>query len=157
MKMNFFEIIETPINIQSVIDKVIRRNAGAVTTFIGTVRELTEGKKTLYLTYEAYIPMAEKKLKQIAEEVKEKWGDVEIAITHRVGRLDISDVAVVIAVSTPHRKAAYEANEFAMERIKEIVPIWKKEHWVTGEEWIGNQQGTKQYKSGKPDEEELHG
>ncbi|HWJ77072.1 MAG TPA: molybdenum cofactor biosynthesis protein MoaE [Niallia sp.] len=155
--MNFFEIIETPINIQSVIDKVIRRNAGAVTTFIGTVRELTEGKKTLYLTYEAYIPMAEKKLKQIAEEVKEKWGDVEIAITHRVGRLDISDVAVVIAVSTPHRKAAYEANEFAMERIKEIVPIWKKEHWVTGEEWIGNQQGTKQYKSGKPDEEELHG
>lgn len=157
MKMNFFEIIETPINIQSVIDKVIRRNAGAVTTFIGTVRELTEGKKTLYLTYEAYIPMAEKKLKQIAEEVKEKWGDVEIAITHRVGRLDISDVAVVIAVSTPHRKAAYEANEFAMERIKEIVPIWKKEHWETGEEWIGNQQGTKQYKSGKPDEEELHG
>jgi len=155
--MNFFEIIETPINIQSVIDKVIRRNAGAVTTFIGTVRELTEGKKTLYLTYEAYIPMAEKKLKQIAEEVKEKWGDVEIAITHRVGRLDISDVAVVIAVSTPHRKAAYEANEFAMERIKEIVPIWKKEHWETGEEWIGNQQGTKQYKSGKPDEEELHG
>ncbi|KAB7670636.1 molybdenum cofactor biosynthesis protein MoaE [Bacillus sp. B1-b2] len=152
-----FEITENPINIQDVIDKVTRRNAGAITTFIGTVRELTEGKRTLFLTYEAYIPMALKKLEQIGEEVKGKWGDVEIAITHRVGGLDISDIAVVIAVSTPHRKEAYAANEFAIERIKEIVPIWKKEHWDNGEEWIGNQKGTKQYRSGEPSKEEIDG
>ncbi len=151
-----FEIIDQPINIQNVIDKVIRRNAGAVTTFIGTVREITAGKKTLFLTYEAYTPMATKKLAQIGEEVKRKWGDIDIAITHRIGKLEISDVAVVIAVSTPHRKDAYEANQYAIERIKEIVPIWKKEHWENGEEWIGNQKGTKMYPDGKPGEEELH-
>jgi len=150
-----FEIIDHPINIQNVMDKVIRRNAGAVTTFIGTVREMTAGKKTLYLSYEAYIPMAIKKMEQIGEEVKEKWGDIEIAISHRVGKLEISDVAVVIAVSTPHRKDAYEANQYAIERIKEIVPIWKKEHWETGEEWIGNQKGTKMYVNGKPSEEDF--
>ncbi|CAI9396344.1 molybdenum cofactor biosynthesis protein MoaE [Niallia sp. Sow4_A1] len=150
-----FEIIDHPINIQNVMDKVIRRNAGAVTTFIGTVREMTAGKKTLYLSYEAYIPMAIKKMELIGEEVKEKWGDIEIAISHRVGKLEISDVAVVIAVSTPHRKDAYEANQYAIERIKEIVPIWKKEHWETGEEWIGNQKGTKMYVNGKPSEEDF--
>lgn len=150
-----FEIIDHPINIQNVMDKVIRRNAGAVTTFIGTVREMTAGKKTLYLSYEAYIPMAIKKMELIGEEVKEKWGDIEIAISHRVGKLEISDVAVVIAVSTPHRKDAYEANQYVIERIKEIVPIWKKEHWETGEEWIGNQKGTKMYVNGKPSEEDF--
>ncbi|MEI2367145.1 molybdenum cofactor biosynthesis protein MoaE [Niallia circulans] len=151
-----FEITDCPINLQEVIDKVVRRNAGAITTFIGTVREMTAGKKTLFLTYEAYVPMAAKKLAQIGEEVKEKWGDIEIAITHRIGKLEISDVAVVIAVSTPHRKDAYAANQYAIERIKEIVPIWKREHWESGEEWIGNQKGTKRYEDGRPSEEELN-
>ncbi|AYV68454.1 molybdenum cofactor biosynthesis protein MoaE [Niallia circulans] len=151
-----FEITDRPINLQEVIDKVVRRNAGAITTFIGTVREMTAGKKTLFLTYEAYVPMAAKKLAQIGEEVKEKWGDIDIAITHRIGKLEISDVAVVIAVSTPHRKDAYEANQYAIERIKEIVPIWKREHWESGEEWIGNQKGTKRYEDGTPSEEELN-
>lgn len=151
-----FEITDRPINLQEVIDKVVRRNAGAITTFIGTVREMTAGKKTLFLTYEAYVPMAAKKLAQIGEEVKEKWGDIDIAITHRIGELEISDVAVVIAVSTPHRKDAYTANQYAIERIKEIVPIWKREHWESGEEWIGNQKGTKRYEDGRPSEEELN-
>ena len=151
-----FEITDRPINLQEVIDKVVRRNAGAITTFIGTVREMTAGKKTLFLTYEAYVPMAAKKLAQIGEEVKEKWGDIDIAITHRIGKLEISDVAVVIAVSTPHRKDAYAANQYAIERIKEIVPIWKREHWESGEEWIGNQKGTKRYEDGRPSEEELN-
>ena len=151
-----FEITDRPINLQEVIDKVVRRNAGAITTFIGTVREMTAGKKTLFLTYEAYVPMAAKKLAQIGEEVKEKWGDIDIAITHRIGKLEISDVAVVIAVSTPHRKDAYTANQYAIERIKEIVPIWKREHWESGEEWIGNQKGTKRYEDGTPSEEELN-
>ncbi|MFD2446836.1 molybdenum cofactor biosynthesis protein MoaE [Bacillus sp. CGMCC 1.16607] len=149
--MNFFEIAKDPIDIQSVIDKVIQREAGAITTFIGSVRELTYGKKTLYLVYEAYESMAVKKLAQIGTEIETRWSGAKVAITHRVGKLDITDVAVVIAVSTPHRADSYEANRYAIERIKEIVPIWKKEHWEDGQEWIGNQLETVAYPSGKPE------
>jgi len=151
-----YEIAKDPIDIQSVIDKVVQREAGAITTFIGTVRELTKGKKTLYLVYEAYEPMAVKKLAQIGDEIKERWEGAEVAITHRVGKLDITDIAVVIAVSTPHRADAYEANRYAIERIKEIVPIWKKEHWEDGQEWIGNQLETVAYPTGKPEEADLN-
>lgn len=154
--MNLFEISKEPINTQSVIDKVVQREAGAITTFIGTVRELTYGKKTLYLVYEAYESMAVKKLAQIGDEIEERWEGSKVAITHRVGKLDITDVAVVIAVSTPHRADAYEANRYAIERIKEIVPIWKKEHWEDGQEWIGNQLETVPYPSGKPEEGDLN-
>ncbi len=153
--MKFFEISKEKIEIQSVIDKVVQRDAGAITTFIGTVRELTKGKKTLYLVYDAYESMAVKKLEQIGAEIQERWNGAEAAITHRVGRLDITDVAVVIAVSTPHRADAYEANRYAIERIKEIVPIWKKEHWEDGEEWVGNQLETVAYPTGKPEEGDL--
>ena len=154
--MNYYEISKDPINTQEVIDKVVQREAGAITTFIGTVRELTHGKKTLFLIYEAYEAMAVKKLEQIGREIEGKWANSKVAITHRVGRLDITDIAVVIAVSTPHRADAYEANRYAIERIKEIVPIWKKEHWDDGEEWIGNQKETVSYPTGKPEESDLH-
>jgi molybdopterin synthase catalytic subunit len=150
-----FAITKEPISIEEVVKKVIRPEAGAVTTFIGTVREFTNGKRTLFLQYEAYVSMAEKKLAQIGEEIKEKWPEAQVAITHRIGKLDISDIAVVIAVSTPHRKDAYEANQYAIERIKQIVPIWKKEHWENGEEWVGNQLETKAYPAGKPEEGDL--
>ncbi|MFC5466504.1 molybdenum cofactor biosynthesis protein MoaE [Lederbergia graminis] len=149
------EITREPIKIEDVYEKVVRREAGAVTLFIGTVRELTHGKKTLYLEYEAYEAMAVKKMEQIVSEMKKRWPDVEATIIHRIGRLEITDIAVAIAVSSPHRPEAYEANRYAIERIKEIVPIWKKEHWEDGEEWIGNQQGTKAYSGGKPEEEDL--
>ncbi|WP_312473179.1 molybdenum cofactor biosynthesis protein MoaE [Neobacillus sp.] len=151
-----YEISKEPINIQAVIDKVVQREAGAITTFIGTVRELTHGKKTLFLIYEAYEAMAVKKLEQIGAEIEQRWEGSCVAITHRVGRLDITDVAVVIAVSTPHRADAYEANRYAIERIKEIVPIWKKEHWEDGESWMGNQLETVAYPSGKPGAGDLH-
>ena len=147
-----FQLTEEPINVTDVMNKVIQREAGAVTLFVGTVRELTNGKKTLYLIYEAYEEMAVKKLAQIGREIQEKWSGADVAITHRTGKLDISDIAVVIAVSTPHRKDAYEANRYAIERIKEIVPIWKKEHWENGEEWVGNQLETVRYPSGRPEE-----
>ncbi|MBS4195929.1 molybdenum cofactor biosynthesis protein MoaE [Lederbergia citri] len=148
-------ITRDPIKIEEIYEKVVRREAGAVTTFIGTVRELTHGRKTLYLEYEAYEAMALKKLEQIVAEMKERWPEVEAAISHRIGRLEISDIAVAIAVSSPHRPEAYEANRYAIERIKEIVPIWKKEHWEDGEQWIGNQQGTKEYVGGKPEEADV--
>lgn len=151
-----FEISKEKIDIQTVIDKVVQREAGAITTFIGTVRELTKGKKTLYLIYEAYEAMAVKKLAQIGQEIEERWQGSQVAITHRVGKLDITDVAVVIAVSTPHRADSYEANRYAIERIKEIVPIWKKEHYDDGVEWVGNQLETVSYPKGKPEEGDLH-
>lgn len=150
------EITREPIKIEDVYQKVVRREAGAVTTFVGTVRELTHGRKTLFLEYEAYEAMAVKKLDQIVAEMTERWPGVQAAITHRIGHLEISDIAVAIAVSSPHRPEAYEANRYAIERIKEIVPIWKKEHWEDGEEWIGNQRGTKEYIEGKPGEAGLH-
>jgi molybdopterin synthase catalytic subunit len=149
-----FEIIEKSIEVDAVIKKVEDRNAGAINTFIGTVREMTKGKKTLYLKYDAYIPMAEKKLAQIGTEIQEKFPDAKVAITHRIGELTISDIAVVIAVSTPHRADSFESSRYAIERIKEIVPIWKKEHWENGEEWIGDQLEKNAYPLGKPDKEE---
>ncbi|MGM0828751.1 MAG: molybdenum cofactor biosynthesis protein MoaE [Bacillota bacterium] len=150
MKEELFNIIDEPIELQELIDKVTSREAGAVTTFIGTVREWTKGKRTVYLEYQAYKPMAINMLKTIGDEIQSKWPKTKVAITHRVGRLDISDIAVIIAVSSPHRKAAYEANEYAIERIKKIVPIWKKEHWEDGETWIGDQLENVPFPKGKP-------
>jgi molybdopterin synthase catalytic subunit len=148
---DLFEIAHSPISVEKVINKVSRREAGAITTFIGTVREFTKGKKTLSLEYQAYEPMAVKMLSQIGDEIQKKWPDAITAITHRVGKLDITEIAVVIAVSSPHRKTAYEANEYAIERIKQIVPIWKKEFWEDGTKWIGDQLETTEYPEGKPD------
>ncbi|GIN86437.1 molybdopterin converting factor, subunit 2 [Heyndrickxia sporothermodurans] len=145
-----FIISKEPINIEEVFKKVVQREAGAITTFIGTVREITGDKRTLYLEYEAYETMALKKLEQIGREIKQRWPGAKIAISHRIGRLEITDIAVVIAVSTPHRAECYEANRYAIERIKEMVPIWKKEHWDNGEEWVGNQLGSKVYPLGQP-------
>jgi molybdopterin synthase catalytic subunit len=150
MNQHLFEVVNQPIVVGEIIKKVSRRDAGAITTFIGTVREFTKGKKTLSLEYQAYVPMAVKMLSQIGDEIQEKWPDALTAITHRIGKLDITEVAVVIAVSSPHRKAAYEANEYAIERIKQIVPIWKKEFWEDGTKWIGDQLETKEYPEGKP-------
>ena len=154
MTTPMFEIVNEPIDVEQMRLKVVSRNAGAVTLFVGTVREMTKGKKTLQLEYQAYPAMAVKMLEQIAQEVSERWPEAIIAISHRVGRLTISDIAVVIAVSSPHRKMAYEANEYAIERIKQIVPIWKKEFWEDGTAWIGDQLENVPYASGAPTLEE---
>lgn len=148
---SLYEIVEDPIEVEEIIKKVERREAGAINTFIGTVREWTNGKRTMYLKYQAYQPMAVKMLQKIGAEIEEKWSDSKVAITHRIGELDISDIAVVICVSSPHRKAAYEANEYAIERIKQMVPIWKKEHWEDGETWVGDQLEKVAYPEGSPD------
>ncbi|MDM5198594.1 molybdenum cofactor biosynthesis protein MoaE [Fictibacillus enclensis] len=151
--MKPFEITKDPISVQEVIDKVIHPDAGAVNSFIGTVREMTKGKRTTYLKYEAYIPMAEKQLRKIGEEIAAEWTDAKCAITHRIGELGISEIAVVIAVSTPHRAHSFEACRYAIERIKEIVPIWKKEHWEDGSMWVGDQLETISYPKGRPESE----
>ncbi|AZH32034.1 MULTISPECIES: molybdenum cofactor biosynthesis protein MoaE [Paenibacillus] len=137
--MRVFEIVTEPILPQTYADYVLRPEAGAVTVFTGHVREWTQGVRTLYLAYEAYVPMAEKKLAEIGREIEQKWEGTRVAIAHRIGELQIGDIAVVIAVSSPHRSDAYQANEYAIERIKEIVPIWKREIWEDGTQWIGQQ------------------
>lgn len=148
-----YDIVTEPIQVESVINRVINRNAGAVNTFIGTVREMTKGKRTIYLKYEAYESMAKKQLQRIGEEIKQQWPDAKVAITHRIGELQISDIAVVIAVSTGHRDASYKASRYAIERIKEVVPIWKQEHWEDGTSWIGDQKEQTSYPSGQPSKE----
>lgn len=150
MDSSLFVITDQPIEPDEVMNKVKRREAGAITLFLGTVRELTFGKRTLFLEYESYPSMAVKQLERISEEVHERWADTCVAITHRIGRLEISDIAVAIAVSSPHRKAAYEANEYIIERIKQIVPIWKKEYGEDGSEWIGDQLNQVPYPEGRP-------
>lgn len=154
MDKNFWLTSET-IDINDVIAKVVRPEAGAISTFTGIVREFTKGKRTLYLEYQAYAVMAEKMLATIGEEIDAKWKDTRTAIVHRTGRLEISEVAVAIAVSTPHRKDAFEASSYAIERIKEIVPIWKKEHWEDGTLWIGDQLEQQSYSKEIPTEREM--
>ncbi len=112
-------------------------DAGAVVLFFGTVRNNTDGRAVKHLEYEAYPPMAEKKMADIAQEVSEKWGLDRVAMIHRVGRLEIGEVSVAVAVASPHRKDAFEAGQYAMDRLKQIVPIWKREVWADGEaEWV---------------------
>ncbi len=148
--MRNYSITEKEIDFQELVRQVIHPRSGAVATFLGTVRELTNGKRTLFLEYEAYVEMAEKKMRQIGDEIQEQFPESNVAIVHRIGRLDIRDIAVAIAVSTPHRQEAFTACRYAIERIKEMVPIWKKEHWEDGSYWVGDQLETTCYPQGKP-------
>jgi molybdopterin synthase catalytic subunit len=126
-----------PIDHVALTDMVRRPHCGAVVTFLGTVRDLTGEHMTTALEYEAYAPMAEAKMAEIAEDVRAKWTNCEVAMVHRLGRLDVGDVSVAVAVSTPHRADAFAACKHAIDRLKELVPIWKKDIGPQGEsEWI---------------------
>jgi molybdopterin synthase catalytic subunit len=112
---------------------------GAVCTFIGQVRNRARGREVAYLEYDAYVPMAEKMLRRIAEEAEAKWG-CEVAIAHRIGRIELGEASVVVAVGSPHRAQAFEACRYCIDTLKETVPIWKREvcpdgtYWIEGEE-----------------------
>ena len=136
--MKMFEVVSEELDINKYHKLTVNEHQGAVCTFTGHVREWTKGTRTVHLEYEAYIPMAEKMLAQIGDEIAERWPGVITVIGHRIGKLEISDIAVVIVTSSPHRTDSYRANEYAVERLKEIVPIWKKEIWEDGQEWIGD-------------------
>jgi molybdopterin synthase catalytic subunit len=130
------QLTEQTIDIQHVIASVEADSAGAIDVFIGTVRNNSNSKAVIRLEYEAYDSMALKKMHAIAEEAKAKWPVQKAAIVHRKGRLEIGEVAVVVAVSTPHRKAAFEACQFIIDTVKQVVPIWKKEFYKDGEVWV---------------------
>jgi MoaE-MoaD fusion protein len=112
---------------------------GAIVTFIGTVRNHARGKAVTLLEYEAYDTAAEKMLARVGDEAQAQWPDVMIAISHRTGALQPGEASVVIACASPHRDSAYAASTFAISRIKEIVPIWKKEHYEDGSTWVGSE------------------
>lgn len=135
------EIVKEKIDIGRVVESVEDPAAGGVAVFIGTTRDHSDGKSVLALEYDAYVPMALKLMNRIAAEARSRWGLQKISIVHRVGRLGIGEASVVIAVSSAHRKEAFEACRYAIDTLKEDVPIWKKEFFENGEVWVESEQG----------------
>lgn len=126
-----------PINPTEVLNRVSSHRAGAVVQFLGTTREFTGDRRTESLDYECYPAMAEKKLSDLEAEARQKWPIVECAIVHRLGHLELGEASVAIAVSSAHRRDAFEAGQWLIDRLKEVVPIWKKENWADGSsEWV---------------------
>ncbi len=129
----FIAVTTEPISADALIARLNEPAVGAVVTFVGVVRGESEGRAVDHLEYEAYPEMAERTLRQIGDEIRQRWPTIRgIAIVHRVGRLEIGETAVVIALSAAHRPGVFEALRYAIERLKEIVPIWKKEVWAKG-------------------------
>jgi MoaE-MoaD fusion protein len=132
-----FRLTEDRIDLDGVVSEVMREEAGAIATFVGTTRIHSRGRRVVHLEYEAYPGMAEKVMEEIATRLKEKYDLCEVAIAHRTGRVGIGDASVAIAVSAPHRHDALAACKEAIDTLKEQVPLWKKEVYEGGEEWIG--------------------
>ena len=136
--LDFFELTTEAIDVGSVARRVVPRECGATVTLDGYAREWTDGRKTLYLVYEAYEPMAMTEMQRLGREAHKQFEIAHMGIVHRTGRLEIGETSVVIAVSAPHRHAAFEACEWAIQELKRTVPIWKKEVYEDGEEWVGD-------------------
>ena len=132
-----FKIVDGPID-ELALESAVRTDAdGAVIVFRGVARRHSRGRDVVHLEYEAYPEMAEKVMSQIGDEMKTRWPISRVAIVHRTGVLEIGQASVVIAVSAPHRGEAFQAAQYAIDRLKQIVPIWKKEVWSDGSQWIG--------------------
>jgi MoaE-MoaD fusion protein len=132
-----FRVTEGPLSLAAVVDEVTDESAGAVATFLGTVRRESRGRTVLYLEYEAYAEMAEDVMAQIAGDLEQRYDLWAVAIHHRVGRVEIGEPSVAIAVSAPHRQDALAACKDAIDTLKQTVPLWKKEVYEGGEEWLG--------------------
>jgi len=130
-----------PLSLESLVALVADRGAatgsdGAVTTFLGLVRNHNAGRRVQYLEYEAFEPLALKAFQRISEEISGLWPDVRLALHHRIGRIEIGDASVAIAAASPHRGNAFSACRYAIERVKQIAPIWKREFFEGGDVWI---------------------
>ena len=132
-----FRVTEQPLSLEAVVGEVTDESAGAVATFLGTVRRESRGRTVLYLEYEAYAEMAEDVMAQLAADLERRHELWAVAIHHRVGRVEIGEASVAIAVSAPHRQDALAACKDAIDTLKRTVPLWKKEVYEGGEEWIG--------------------
>ncbi|HWS56134.1 MAG TPA: molybdenum cofactor biosynthesis protein MoaE, partial [Pyrinomonadaceae bacterium] len=133
---DFFELTTEPIDVGAVARRVVPRRCGATVTLDGYAREWTRGRRTLHLVYEAYEPMALAELRRLGAEARRRFDIAHIGIVHRTGRTDIGETSVVISVSAPHRRAAFEACEWAIRELKRTVPIWKKEFFEDGSVWV---------------------
>ncbi len=134
---SMFEITQQPIDVNRLVEAVRHDEDGAVVTFVGVVRNENRGKAVLHMEYEAYPEMATAKMREIGDEIAARWGLHHVAMVHRVGRMKVGEASVVIAVAAPHREVAFEACRHAIDRLKETVPVWKKEVYADGEVWLG--------------------
>jgi MoaE-MoaD fusion protein len=132
-----FRLTHGPVNLTAVVVEVVDEQAGAIATFLGTVRAQSRGRDVIALEYEAYEEMAEEVMAEIADELTTRYALCKVAISHRLGRVEVGETSVAIAVSAPHREDALAACADAIEALKSRVPLWKKELYVGGEEWIG--------------------
>jgi molybdopterin synthase catalytic subunit len=138
--LKLFEITTEDLSADEVVTRLADPDVGAVIAFVGVVRGSTDGREVRYLEYEAYPEMAEEVLQQIAGEIRERWRTIrEVAIVHRVGRLERGETSVVIALSAAHREEVFDDIRYAVDRLKEVAPIWKKEVWTDGAEWRSEQ------------------
>ena len=137
---DIFEITREPIDIAGLRARLLEGDSGGVVIFDGVARNNTKGHRTLYLEYEGYEPMSLRTMEQIGREVHERWPINRVGIIHRLGRIDITESSVVIVVTSAHRKIAFEACHYAIDRLKKIVPIWKKEYFEDGAVWVENEQ-----------------
>ena len=131
------ELVQQPIDPNRVLAHVASTEAGAVVLFLGTTRQFTRQRETLSLDYECYPEMATEKLQQLEAEARRRWPIVDLAIVHRLGHLELGEASVAIAVSSPHRQDAFESGSWLIDKLKEVVPIWKQENWADGtSEWV---------------------
>jgi len=141
-------VTQDPIDYTSLVEEVRNHASGAVLLFLGTVREMSEGREVSGLTYDAYPEMAEAKLAEVIQQASERWGLERVAVVHRYGPLELGEIAVAVVTASAHRAESFDAARWIMDTIKKVVPIWKKEHWVTGDpEWVHPAHAT------RPDEE----
>ena len=145
-----FTLVDGPLDVGTLVANAQRPDCGAIVTFVGTTRvDESEGASVEYLEYEAYRPMADRKLEEIGAEIEGRWNVEHVSIVHRLGRVDPGEASVAIVVGAPRRGPAFEASRYAIERIKEVVPIWKREVWSDGYVWVGSQVGTRAAAAGE--------
>lgn len=131
------ELTPDPIDTSRLLESVRSPAAGAIVLFVGTTREMTDGRQTAWLEYEAYAEMARQQLERLAAEARHRWPIVGLAVAHRLGRVPLAETSVAVVVSTPHRSAAFAAGEWLIDQLKQQVPIWKREHYADGAtEWV---------------------
>jgi molybdopterin synthase catalytic subunit len=135
---DLYEVTVERLDLARLMEAVARNTSGAVASFLGVVREFARGRQVRYLEYDAYPEMATATMREIGAEIRARWPVDGVAIAHRTGRLAIGEASVAIAIASPHRREALQACAYAIERVKEIVPIWKREVWTDGAEWIGS-------------------
>lgn len=136
MQTQHFSIDSHPLDVTAIAGSVTTVHCGAVATFVGVVRDQNAGRRVLWIDYEAYAPLARTTFAQIGQEAAERWPSAQVAIHHRTGRVAIGEASVVIVAASPHRGDAFAACRYAIERVKQIAPVWKHEHFEGGDVWI---------------------